>query len=468
MPDNTNLPTKSEPEPYPRPTLVYGWPGGSEGLVFAPLEEVRRWAALRTATGFPMTWGEFRERHGEDAYEEYVAPIRENAPYRSFEELLYDGGGGWLDADPPFDWRAWRKDYWERALPKLRAGGGRIIQGENHLRYWYEVTHHEELADVELRDWFDWYGARSPGAVRPATFEAFRAQAAAVMTQQMAELEAAYGVETRREYQELPVGDQGRAPEDGDIAEFMDSEGNTDNTPAIITYWPAQRMLGWFPPDLARRFGGEVDTVLDGEHLELDSSRTEEIVAALEALGYECVEDDRLMNVACGYPVLRSRTRAAAPIAQSGPNTPAPPLRPQPPPRPEPLRHLSSVDEVTRDGVVGEQANEAPAPVATGVNDALAWVVPRLRELVRSRSVKLDALLNGSCEAVSWQDGVLTLGFYEDKFHKKSVEDAPNRRVYEELAAQILGAPVAIRCIAARPSRTKLGSSLGKEATDTN
>ena len=47
--------------------------------------------------------------------------------------------------------------------------------------------------------------------------------------------------------------------------------------------------------------------------------------------------------------------------------------------------------------------------------------MPELRKLARPRSVKLDALLNGSCEAVSWQDGVLTLGFYEDKFHKKGV-----------------------------------------------
>jgi hypothetical protein len=91
--------------------------------------------------------------------------------------------------------------------------------------------------------------------------------------------------------------------------------------------------------------------------------------------------------------------------------------------------------------------------------------VQQLRALARPRSVKLDALLNGSCEAVSWQDGVLTLGFFEDKFHKKGVEEAQNKRVYEELAAEILGAPVSIRCIVApRPARALSKSALVQHA----
>jgi DNA polymerase-3 subunit gamma/tau len=93
------------------------------------------------------------------------------------------------------------------------------------------------------------------------------------------------------------------------------------------------------------------------------------------------------------------------------------------------------------------------APASAGGVD-LASIVPQIRTLARPRGVKFDALLNGSCDAVSWQDGVLTLGFYEDKFHKKGVEEAANRRVYEELASEILGAPVTIRCIISpRPAR---------------
>jgi DNA polymerase-3 subunit gamma/tau len=107
------------------------------------------------------------------------------------------------------------------------------------------------------------------------------------------------------------------------------------------------------------------------------------------------------------------------------------------------------------------------APAANGVD--LSTVVPQLRQLARPRSVKLDALLNGSCEAVSWQDGVLTLGFHEDKFHKKGVEEAGNRRVYEELAAQILGAPVSIRCIIApRQARPISKSPLVQHAVETH
>jgi hypothetical protein len=40
--------------------------------------------------------------------------------------------------------------------------------------------------------------------------------------------------------------------------------------------------------------------VLDGEYLKLVGP-VEEIVAALEELGYACVEDDRLLSRACGY-----------------------------------------------------------------------------------------------------------------------------------------------------------------------
>jgi len=63
----------------------------------------------------------------------------------------------------------------------------------------------------------------------------------------------------------------------------------------------------------------------------------------------------------------------------------------------------------------------------------------------------------------------LTLGFYEDRFHKKGVEEAQNRRVYEELAAEILGAPVSIRCIIApRKARPLSKSPLVQHAVETH
>jgi DNA polymerase-3 subunit gamma/tau len=108
----------------------------------------------------------------------------------------------------------------------------------------------------------------------------------------------------------------------------------------------------------------------------------------------------------------------------------------------------------------------APLPGTAPSSGAdLSTIVQQLRQAARPRSVKLDALLNGSCEAVSWQDGVLTLGFFEDKFHKKGVEESANRRIYEELAAQIMGAPVSIRCIiAARPAKPLSKSPLVQHA----
>ncbi len=97
------------------------------------------------------------------------------------------------------------------------------------------------------------------------------------------------------------------------------------------------------------------------------------------------------------------------------------------------------------------------APNASAID--LSALVVQLRALVRPRGAKFDAFLNGSCEAVSWQDGVLTLGFFEDKFHKKNVEETANRRVYEEFASQLLGAPVTIRCIIAEKKATAASKS---------
>ncbi|HZP58308.1 MAG TPA: DNA polymerase III subunit gamma/tau [Dehalococcoidia bacterium] len=110
-------------------------------------------------------------------------------------------------------------------------------------------------------------------------------------------------------------------------------------------------------------------------------------------------------------------------------------------------------------------ANGAPAADAVEVDTALEGLVDQMKGVARERSAKLGALLNGSCRAVSWQDGVLTLGFFEDKFHKQQVEETANRKVYEEIAASILRAPVSIRCIIApRPARPLSRSPLVQHA----
>jgi len=121
------------------------------------------------------------------------------------------------------------------------------------------------------------------------------------------------------------------------------------------------------------------------------------------------------------------------------------------------------------DAAAPELAPAAGAAAAAATDGALAGIVQQLRVLARPRSVKLDALLNGSCEAVSWQDGILTLGFYAEGFHKKGVEDAQNRKVYEELASEILGAPASIRCIMVAKAPAPLSkSSLVQHAVQTH
>lgn len=65
--------------------------------------------------------------------------------------------------------------------------------------------------------------------------------------------------------------------------------------------WPEQEMLEWVPNDIQARYGREVESVINGPYLELLSARTAEIVAAFEAHGYQCREDLRLIQRACGW-----------------------------------------------------------------------------------------------------------------------------------------------------------------------
>ena len=252
----------------------------------------------------------------------------------------------------------------------------------------------------------------------------------------------------------------------------------------------------------------------------LDGIAHEKLVRALRAFGLADLRADPLsplpLELALADATMSPATRGeAAPDARPAMRPAAPPLaRPQPaaqrpavptpraaaPPasaRPEERvpaelrKDLSkaSAEEIAKmlgsNAPVIPPATDEPEPVGQNGNAAtphhaveplpgvgesagadLSSVVTQLRQLARPRSVKLDALLNGTCHAVSWQDGVLTLGFYEgNAFHKKEVEDSANRRIYEELAAEILRAPVSIRCIIApKPARAMSKSPLVQHA----
>jgi DNA polymerase-3 subunit gamma/tau len=184
---------------------------------------------------------------------------------------------------------------------------------------------------------------------------------------------------------------------------------------------------------------------------------------------------------------------AAAPAArqQPAPRT-APRHAPGPPPAervPEGLRRdlgNASAEDIAR--MLGSKApvippapdepeDAPPAPaVAAATNgghlattpggniDLDTFVDQKLRPLAKQRAMKFDALLNGSCRAVAYEDGVLTLGFYMDAHHKKTVEQAQTRKVYEELASQIFGEPVAIQCILAEKAPRAIKNPLVQHA----
>ena len=120
-----------------------------------------------------------------------------------------------------------------------------------------------------------------------------------------------------------------------------------------------------------------------------------------------------------------------------------------------------------------------PGPEAAGVPangnggsggiDLASFVDARLRPAIKETygapGTKIQAVLNGTCQAVSWADGVLTLGFYGEGFPKRAAE-GEHRKKIEDVAAKLLGAPASLRCIiAARPARA-LKSALVQHAVE--
>jgi hypothetical protein len=63
--------------------------------------------------------------------------------------------------------------------------------------------------------------------------------------------------------------------------------------------WPPSSnlvMTDVVPPSVVEAFGESYETVLNGRYTELRGDRTAEVVAALEALGFRCVEDQPLID----------------------------------------------------------------------------------------------------------------------------------------------------------------------------
>ena len=56
---------------------------------------------------------------------------------------------------------------------------------------------------------------------------------------------------------------------------------------------------------------------------------------------------------------------------------------------------------------------------------------------------------------------------FQNAFHKKTVEESQNRKIYEAVATEILGAPVSIRCVVA-PKPARAISPLVQHAVETH
>ena len=95
-------------------------------------------------------------------------------------------------------------------------------------------------------------------------------------------------------------------PEDGHYAPY-DIPSETPFTPNdVVTYdalpaYPEIEMSEWMPKEIQAKFGRKMSysamdiNVPDGDILVLDEKQMDEIMAALEKLGYECMRDDDLL-----------------------------------------------------------------------------------------------------------------------------------------------------------------------------
>ena len=74
--------------------------------------------------------------------------------------------------------------------------------------------------------------------------------------------------------------------------------------------------------------------------------------------------------------------------------------------------------------------------------------------LCKDADKQIAALMNGSCELNSFQDDVVTLGFYFP-FHKEKIESPLNMRILEESASRLIGRTVTINCVLTQRERNE-------------
>jgi hypothetical protein len=84
-------------------------------------------------------------------------------------------------------------------------------------------------------------------------------------------------------------------PDDDDAFDAMGISGYQDGDFPPAPDWLQEQLL---PRSLAAEYGRAFETVFNGTYLELPPESGSAIVAAMEALGYRCVEDPRLFTAA--------------------------------------------------------------------------------------------------------------------------------------------------------------------------
>jgi DNA polymerase-3 subunit gamma/tau len=250
---------------------------------------------------------------------------------------------------------------------------------------------------------------------------------------------------------------------------------------------------------------------------EIDGVTRETLVEALRAFGQADLRADPLSPIPLELALADATTPPVKQVNQHrSQSEQAPRLAPEPLPRAQPTRSApppqraaappseekvpaqlrkdissASAEDIAR--MLGSKkpvippASDSPAPqedsgtpaapvsngahvIATqgGTIDLDTFVDQKLRPLAKQRSQKFDALLNGSCRAISFENGVLTLGFYQDAHHKKTIEESANRKQYEQMASQLLGEPVTIQCILAQRPPRPIKSQLVEHAVKTH
>lgn len=172
----------------------------------------------------------------------------------------------------------------------------------------------------------------------------------------------------------------------------------------------------------------------------------ERIVAALRAFGEADLRADPLsplpLELALAATILPQPQPAPSVVA-----SPSPAVQPRvrPPARRAPTGTLSpQAPEREADGEAKPDTAPAPAP-AVGTD---AGLIDRIRAVASAIDKRQAGWINGSCYVESLQDGVLTLAFYDTySLHKSKVESSPMKEFFEQVASEVLGEPVKLRCI---------------------